>query len=62
MKRPEFQDFFEDLSWLRDRCRSQFEVTEFFEQCESGVRLRDLLNRVDRMDFETLHFPVLKHT
>lgn len=73
MKRQELQELVADLSWLRDNCIQQLEVAEFFENRdlislnrgaavaydEAVSRLRDVLQRVDRVDFEAVHYPLL---
>ena len=65
MKRAELQNLVADLSWLRDNCLQQLEIAEFFENQElislnrgaavayeeAVNRLRDVLQRVDRMDY-----------
>lgn len=73
VKRAALQELVADLSWLRDNCIHQLEAAEFFENHElmslnrgaavayqeAVSRLRDVLQRVDRMDFETVHYPLL---
>jgi hypothetical protein len=73
VKRQDLQELVADLSWLRDNCIQQLEMAEFFENRdlislnrgaavaydEAVSRLRDVLQRVDRMDFESMHYPLL---
>ena len=74
VKRKELQELVADLSWLRDNCIRQLETAEFFENRdlvslnrgaavaydEAVSRLREVIQRVDRMDFEAVHYPILK--
>lgn len=73
MKRAALQELVADLSWLRDNCIHQLEIAEFFENREliglnrgaavayeeAVNRLREVLQRVDRMDFEAVSHPLL---
>ncbi|MBX3166612.1 MAG: hypothetical protein KF760_04335 [Candidatus Eremiobacteraeota bacterium] len=72
MKRAALQELVADLSWLRDNCLHQLEIAEFFENrelislnrgaavayAEAVSRLRDVLHRVDQMDFEAPSYPL----